>query len=315
MAQFEDDPMTADQMGSAFLAWLAAERRASPATLRAYEGDLGRFFAFLAHHLGGLPDRAGLARLTLADLRAFLAHRAMEGASNATRARELAAIRTFFRFLARTGGPECPALKLIATPKVRRPAPRALTVAETERLVDEADLLAEEPWIAARDAALLLLLYGCGLRSSEAVSLLRRDAPLPGSDSPLRVRGKGAKEREVPVLPVVRDAMARYIALCPHFLAPESPLFRGARGGPLNDRILRRAMERARSALGLPERTTPHSLRHSFATHLLAAGADLRIIQALLGHASLSTTQRYTAVDETRILDVWRTAHPRAREV
>lgn len=305
--------MTAEEARAAFLAWMAAERRASPATLRAYEGDLARFFAFLADHLGGMPDRAGLGRLAVGDFRAFLARRAADGASNATRARELAAIRSFFRFLARTGGPDCPALKLLATPKVRRPAPRALTVAETDRLVDEADILAEEPWIAARDAALVLLLYGCGLRSAEALSLRRREAPLPGDDRPLRVRGKGGKEREVPVLPVVREGVARYIALCPHPLAPDSPLFRGARGGPLNDRLLRRAMERARRALGLPERATPHSLRHSFATHLLASGADLRVIQALLGHASLSTTQRYTAVDETRLVAVWRAAHPRAK--
>lgn len=305
--------MTAEEARAAFLAWLACERRASPATLRAYEGDLARFFAFLADHLGGMPDRAGLGALALADLRAFLAQRAAAGASNATRARELAAIRAFFRFLARTGGPDCPALKLLATPRVRRPAPRALTVAETDRLVQEADRLADEPWIAARDAALFLLLYGCGLRSAEALSLRRRDAPLPEDEAPLRVRGKGAKEREVPVLPVVREAIARYLALCPHPFTPDSPLFRGARGGPLNDRLLRRAMERARLALGLPERATPHSLRHSFATHLLASGADLRVIQALLGHASLSTTQRYTAVDETRLLEVWQAAHPRAK--
>lgn len=305
--------MTAEEARASFLAWLAAERRASPATLRAYDGDLARFFAFLADHLGEMPDRARLGGLALADLRAFLAQRAAAGASNATRARELAAIRTFFRFLARSGGPDCPALKLLATPKVRRPAPRALTVAETDRLVDEADTLADEPWIAARDAALVLLLYGCGLRSAEALSLRRRDAPLPGNDAPLRVRGKGAKEREVPVLPVVREGVARYLALCPHALAADSPLFRGARGGALNDRLLRRAMERARRALGLPERATPHSLRHSFATHLLGSGADLRVIQALLGHASLSTTQRYTAVDETRLLEVWQAAHPRAK--
>ncbi len=305
---------TAEEARAAFLSWLAAERRASAATLRAYAGDLGRFLAFLADHLGSLPDRAGLGQLTLADLRAFLAHRAVGGASNATRARELAAVRTFFRFLAHTGGPDCPALKLLSTPKIRRPAPRALMVAETDRLVDEAGSLVEEPWIAARDAALVLLLYGCGLRSAEAVGLLRRDAPLPGEERPLRVRGKGGKEREVPVLPIVRDAVARYLALCPHPFTPESPLFRGARGGLLNDRLVRRVMQRARSALGLPERATPHSLRHSFATHLLASGADLRVIQALLGHASLSTTQRYTAVDETRILEVWRAAHPRAKE-
>jgi len=305
--------MTADEACGAFLAWLAAERRASPLTVRAYEGDLARFFAFLADHLGGCPDRSGLGRLALSDFRAFLARRAAEGASNATRARELAAIRSFFRFLVRTGGPDCPALKLLSTPKGRRPAPRALTVAETLRLTEEAETLDERPWIAARDAALVLLLYGCGLRSAEALSLRRRDAPLPGQDRPLRIAGKGAKEREVPVLAIVRAAIARYLALCPYTLAPDSPLFRGARGAPLNDRLLRRAMQRARVALGLPDRASPHSLRHSFATHLLAGGADLRVIQALLGHASLSTTQRYLALDEKHLLEVWRAAHPRAK--
>lgn len=304
--------MTAEEARSRFLDWLAAERRASPATVRAYASDLDRFLAFLSRHLGGLPDRDGLGRLTAADLRAFQAERAASGCGSATRARGLAALRSFYRWLARNGGPDCPALRLLATPRVRRPAPRALAVAEAERLVDSAETLADEPWIAARDAALILLLYGCGLRSAEALGIARRDAPLPGEERPLRVRGKGGKERDVPVLPAVREAVARYLALCPHPIGAAEPLFRGARGGALNARLLRRVMQRARHALDLPDRASPHALRHSFATHLLQSGADLRVIQALLGHASLSTTQRYAAVDEAQVMRVWRAAHPRA---
>lgn len=304
--------MTAEEARASFLAWLAAERRASPATVVAYGRDVSAFLGFLARHHGGAPSRDGLGRLAAADFRAWLAERHAEGVSNATRARALASVRTFFRYLARTGGPDCAAVRLLATPKVQPPAPRALSRIDAETLADQAGALAEEPWIAARDAALVLLLYGCGLRSAEALGILRRDAPLPGADAALRVRGKGAKERDVPVLPVVREAVAGYIRLCPHPLAPGAPLFRGVRGGTLNDRLLRLALQRARAALGLPEHASPHALRHSFATHLLHAGADLRAIQELLGHASLSTTQRYTAVDEAQVMAVWKKAHPRA---
>ncbi|MFQ3622310.1 MAG: tyrosine recombinase XerC [Acetobacteraceae bacterium] len=304
--------MTAEDALARFLDWLAAERRASPATVRAYAADIDSFLAFLRCHFGEVPDRDRLGRLTLPDLRAFQAERAAAGASNATRARGLAALRSFYRWLARTGGPDCPALRLLATPRMRRPAPRALAVAESERLVEGAAKLEDTPWIAARDAALILLLYGCGLRSAEALGITLGDAPLPGDDRPLRVRGKGTKERDVPVLPPVREAIARYLALCPHAMAAAEPLFRGARGGALNGRLLRRAMQRARLALDLPDRASPHALRHSFATHLLHSGADLRVIQALLGHASLSTTQRYAAVDEAQVMRVWRAAHPRA---
>lgn len=304
--------MSAEAALAAFLDWLAAERRASPATLTAYRHDVAAFLGFLTRHLGALPERADLGRLAAADFRAWLAERAAEGVTNATRARGLAAVRSFFRYLARSGGPDCAAIRLLATPKVRPPAPRALSRADAATLADRAGTLAEEPWIAARDAAIVLLLYGCGLRSAEALGLCRRDAPLPGTDASLRVRGKGAKERDVPVLPVVREAIAAYLRLCPHPLAPDAPLFRGARGGPLNDRLLRLALARARVALGLPEHASPHALRHSFATHLLQAGADLRAIQDLLGHASLATTQRYTAVDEAQVMKVWKKAHPRA---
>lgn len=304
--------MTAEQAAAAFLDWLAAERRASPATVAAYRRDVGTFLDFLMHHLGAPPDRDALGTLTTSDLRAWLAHRAREGVSNATRARALAAVRSFFRFLARTGGPDCPAIRLLATPKVRPPAPRALSRMDAETLAEETGSLAREPWIAARDTALVLLLYGCGLRAAEALGIARRDAPLPGGTSGLTVRGKGGKDRVVPVLPVVREAVADYLRLCPHPLAPEAALFRGVRGGPMNDRLLRLALQRARTALGLPGHASPHALRHSFATHLLQEGADLRAIQDLLGHARLSTTQRYTAVDEAQLLRVWQRAHPRA---
>lgn len=304
--------MTAEAALASFLDWLAAERRASPATITAYRHDISTFLGFLTRHLGAPPDRAALGTLTAADFRAWLAERAAEGVGNATRARGLAALRSFYRFLARNGGPDCPAIRLLATPRSRAPAPRALSRPDAATLAAEAGALAEEPWIAARDAALVLLLYGCGLRAAEALGLARRDAPLPGGLPSLRVRGKGSKERDVPVLPVVREAIAEYVRLCPHPLAADAPLFRGARGGPLNDRLLRLALARARAALGLPEHASPHALRHSFATHLLQAGADLRAIQELLGHASLSTTQRYTAVDEAQVMAVWRRAHPRA---
>lgn len=304
--------MTADAALASFLDWLAAERRASPATIAAYRRDVATFLGFLARHLGAAPDRATLGTLTAADFRAWLAERAAEGVTNATRARGLAALRSFYRFLVRNGGPDCPPIRLLATPRARPPAPRALSRTDAATLVAEAGTLAEEPWVAARDAALVLLLYGCGLRAAEALGLTRRDAPLPDGSASLRVRGKGSKERDVPVLPVVREAVADYIRLCPHPLAPDAPLFRGMRGGPLNDRLLRLALQRARAALGLPEHASPHALRHSFATHLLQGGADLRAIQELLGHASLATTQRYTSVDEAHVMAVWQRAHPRA---
>ena len=304
--------MTAEAALAAFLDWLAAERRASPATVAAYRHDIATFLGFLTRHLGAAPDRAALGTLRAADFRAWLAARAGEGAGNATRARGLAALRSFYRFLARHGGPDCPAIRLLATPRSRTPAPRALSPRDAATLAAEAGALAREPWIAARDAALVLLLYGCGLRAGEALTLARRDAPLPAGPPSLRVRGKGGKERDVPVLPVVREAVAAYIRLCPHPLAPEAPLFRGARGGALNDRLLRLALARARAALGLPEHASPHALRHSFATHLLQAGADLRAIQELLGHANLSTTQRYTQLSLEHLMAVYDKAHPKA---
>ena len=299
--------MTGEEARQAFLEWLGQERHGATLTVEAYGADIAGFLGFLAQHLGGEPDLAALAALRQADLRAWLAHEATEGAGNATRARHLSAVRSFFRFLARRHGVDNPALKLIATPRGKPPVPRALATAQacdvTERIAEMSDAASMQ----ARDTALFTLLYGCGLRIAEALALDVRDAP----GTTLRVVGKGGKERIVPVLPAVQEAVAAWLALHPD-RQPDSPLFLGARGGRLDPEVAQRTLRNFRRLYGLPEHATPHALRHSFATHLLAGGADLRSIQDLLGHASLSTTQRYTAVDEARLVEVWRKAHPRA---
>ncbi len=295
--------------------WLAHERRAAPATRLAYTRDLADFLAFLRDHLGREIGTRELAALTLADLRAWLAHRHRRGLDPASTARALAAVRGFFRFLDRRFGLHNPAVAALRTPRVPRRLPRPLAVEETLALARE---MASEPdvpaWVLRRDHAVLLLLYGCGLRIGEALALARRDVGAdPARLRVLRVHGKGGRVREVPVLPRVARALADYVAACPHPLPPEGPLFVGARGRRLGAEPIRARIRRLRRLLGLPETATPHALRHSFATHLLAAGADLRAIQELLGHASLSTTQRYTAVDAERLLADYARAHPRAR--
>ncbi len=267
------------------------------------------FLAFIARHRAGPPSLADLSDLNLGDFRAYLAHRAADGLAAASRSRGLAAVRGFFRFLERRGLAANAAIRLVRTPKVARSLPRPLEVGDALAAVDAAGALVDEPWLAARDQALLLLLYGCGLRIGEALALDRRDAP---EGDVLVVTGKGRKQRLVPVLPVVREAIAAYLAVCPYPLPAEAPLFLGARGARLDPAVAQRQVRRLRVALGLPETATPHALRHSFATHLLADGGDLRTIQELLGHASLSTTQRYTEVDASRIAAVHRRAHPRA---
>lgn len=296
----------------AYLGWLSGQRRAAAATVVNYGRDVAGFLGFLTTHLGAEPDRAALGALTQADLRAWLAHLAAAGLSAASRARALSAVRGFFRFLARTGGPLNPAAAALGAPRRRPPVPRALAEPEAMAVTEAISEDAAEPWVAARDGAIAALLYGAGLRIAEALSLTRAEAPLPGAETALRVRGKGGKERMVPILPAVRERVAAYLSLCPHRLGPADPLFVGVRGGALNQRQVRAAMILLRRRLGLPEHATPHALRHSFATHLLESGADLRAIQDLLGHASLSTTQRYTAVDAARLMAVWRKAHPRA---
>jgi integrase/recombinase XerC len=301
--------MGGEEARAAFLEWLERERRAAPLTVEAYGADLAGFLGFLTQHLGGEPDLAALGALRQADIRAWLAAEAAAGAGNATRARRLSAVRTFFRFLARRLGVENAAVGLVGTPRAKQPVPRALAEAQARAVTDGIGEMTDTAAMQARDTALFVLLYGCGLRIAEALALDVRD--VPGPDAMLRVVGKGSKERIVPVLPAVRAALAGWLALHPD-RAPDSALFVGARGGRLDAAVAQRTLRQFRRLNGLPEHATPHALRHSFATHLLAGGADLRSIQDLLGHASLSTTQRYTSVDEARLLEVWRKAHPRA---
>jgi integrase/recombinase XerC len=261
-------------------------------------------------HEGGDADLARLAALTIGDFRAWLAYLATDGRVNATRARHLAAVRTFFRYLARRHGVRNPAVGLLASPRAQRKLPRPLPPGQAIAVANGIGDVSDEAVIAARDTALFTLLYGCGLRIAEALALDVRDAPRPDQDGALRVVGKGAKERIVPVLPAVRQAVGAWLRVHPD-RRPEAPLFVGARGGRLNAGVAQRTMRAFRRLNGLPEHATPHALRHSFATHLLAGGADLRSIQDLLGHASLSTTQRYTQVENAQLLEVWRRAHPR----
>jgi integrase/recombinase XerC len=303
--------LTGEAARQAFLEWLATERRAAVLTVEAYGGDLAGFLGFLTGHLGAEPDLEQLRTLRLADLRAWLAHEANEGAGNATRARHLSAVRSFYRFLARRHGVDNPALKLITAPRARKPLPRALAPEQARLVTDDIAEMADTAALQARDTALFTLLYGCGLRIAEALALNVRDAPAEGADTVLRVLGKGGKERIVPVLPAVRQAIGEWLRLHPD-RAPGGPLFLGARGKRLDAAVAQKVLRDFRRLNGLPEHATPHSLRHSFATHLLAGGADLRSIQDLLGHASLSTTQRYTSVDQARLVEVWRKAHPRA---
>ena len=303
--------MTAEEARTRFLDWLGGERRASPHTLEAYAADLASFLGFLTNHLGAEPDLTSLAGLRTADFRAWLAALATDGAANATRARHLAAVRTFFHWLARRHGIDNAALRLIASPRAKRPLPRALAREEARAVAEEVGEVSLSAQLQARDEALFTLLYGCGLRIAEALALNVRDAPLPGSEAALRVVGKGAKMRLVPVLPAVRAAIAAWLALHPT-RQPDAPLFVGVRGARLDPAVAQRTLRTFRRQRGLPEHATPHALRHSFATHLLEGGADLRSIQDLLGHASLTTTQRYTSVETAQLINVWRKAHPRA---
>ena len=294
----------------AWLIHLAHERGAAVNTLCAYERDLRQFLLWLERELGYSPTLADLAWLDAKRFRAFMAARRRAGAVGRSLARTMSALRSFFRWLEAREIASNRGLMQVAMPKVPHGIPRPLTIEKAAAVV-EGGGAAELDWVTARDVAVLLLLYGSGLRISEALLLQRKDAPLAGRDV-LRIVGKGGKERLVPVLPVAQAAIARYLDLCPYPLAPEGPLFLGAKGGRLSPRIVQLLMERMRETLGLPETATPHALRHSFATHLLAAGADLRQIQELLGHASLSTTQVYTEVDRARLLAVYDRAHPRA---
>jgi integrase/recombinase XerC len=295
---------------AAFLAYLRQERRASPLTVAAYGRDLGFFLAFLTNHLGATPTVGHLVALREADLRAWLAAEAGQGRGNRTRARHLSALRSFFRYMTKRHGIDITAARLLATPKIAPPLPKALPPAQARAVADDIGEASDNPATQARDTALFTLLYGSGLRIAEALALNVADAPR--SARPLRVLGKGAKERLVPVLPAVEQAVAAWLRLHPAAADAAAPLFVGVRGGRLNPGVAQRVLRTYRRAAGLPEHATPHALRHSFATHLLAGGADLRAIQDLLGHASLSTTQRYTAVDGAKLLSVWRATHPKA---
>jgi integrase/recombinase XerC len=296
-----------------WLAYLTVERQLAAKTAEAYQRDISQFLAFFAGHLNRLPDMKQLLALQARDVRAFLAARRREGVGSRSLARTLSALRMFYKFLERRGYGKNDAIRAVALPKLPHSVPKPLTAPKATALVDGADIDAGDAaeWVIARDTAVLALLYGSGLRISEALALTRREAPIKGRDM-LRVTGKGSKTRVVPVLPIVREAVERYLALCPLKLGSDEPLFVGVRGKQLSPRIIQLRIASARIVLGLPETATPHALRHSFATHLLGAGADLRAIQELLGHASLSTTQGYTEVDRAHLLKAYSSAHPRA---
>ena len=285
--------------------WLQSERRYSEHTLSGYERDLNGFLDFVTQHLGQAPGLDDLGALRTLDFRAYLARRHGDGLGPASLARALSAVRSFFRFCERQDLAANAAIHGLRTPKQPHGLPKPLPVNEAVAVVEEVAMLSDEGWVQARDVAVLTLLYGCGLRIAEALALNRAQAPLEDS---LMVRGKGGKQRLVPVLPVVSKAVRAYLDLCPHDLPAQGPLFLGVRGKRLNQRIVRARMQQLRITLGLSATATPHALRHSFATHLLAGGGDLRTIQELLGHASLSTTQRYTEVSSEHLLQVYRGA-------
>jgi integrase/recombinase XerC len=292
-----------------WLAHLHGLDGAAENTVKAYGADVSGYLAFLAGHRGGAEGLRALTDVPLSDLRAWMAHERGRGVGPRSLARALSAVKGFTAWLIDREGGEATAVLSARSPKYRRKLPRPLTEDAALAVIDRVADLPREEWVAARDAAVVTLLYGCGLRISEALGLTGAAHPLP---EVLRIRGKGGKERLVPVLPAARAAVARYVDLCPHDLNRDDPLFRGTRGGALNPRLIALAMEKTRATLGLPATATPHALRHSFATHLLSAGDDLRAIQELLGHASLSTTQAYTAVDAARLMEVYEKAHPRA---
>lgn len=301
---------TDDFIRSQIAGWLrdlGSVRRLAPKTLEAYGRDLGQFMSFLAGHVGGTVTLASLKELRGADIRAFMAQRRSDSLGSRSLARVLSSLKSFFGFLEREGILASDALNVIRTPRIARSLPKALTVIEARQTIAETGTMEDEPWIGARDMAVISLCYGAGLRISEALALTRTDL----ETDTLRVTGKGGKVRMVPLIGPVRSAIDTYLSLSPFNPAAGEPLFRGVRGGVLSPRIIQLRMEQLRSALGLPPSATPHALRHSFATHLLGKGGDLRAIQELLGHASLSTTQIYTQVDTERLLESYNKAHPR----
>jgi len=306
------DPEVA-AMATAWCDWLAHEKRQAELTVKGYQTDFMGFLGFLTEHLGGAPSLDQLVDLKTIDFRAWLAARHRDGVAKTSVARGLAALRSFYRFLDRQHGRHNPAIKALRTPKQEQRLPRPLSSDQASDLVANAPAASQEDWIGKRDTALLMLLYGAGLRIGEALALNRgMIGSSPEALRQLTVTGKGNKQRLVPILPIIARAIADYIRECPHPLGDHSPLFIGLRGKRLQPALFRRHVQTLRQMLGLPETATPHALRHSFATHLLSDGADLRTIQELLGHASLSTTQGYTSLDSERLMRLYQNAHPRA---
>ncbi|WP_375265698.1 tyrosine recombinase XerC [Planktotalea sp.] len=292
--------------------WLETQKSlkgASENTIKAYNADTVDFIAFMTSYKSESQGLAALSRITTRDMRAWMAATRGTDVGARSLARKLSSVKSFYRWLAEREGFEPTAVLTIRAPKFQKKLPRPLAVDAAKAMIETVEYQTSHTWVAARDSAVLTLLYGCGLRISEALGLTGADVPLPDS---LRIRGKGGKERVVPVLPAAREAVQAYLKLCPHALESTSPLFRGIRGGALNSRAVQQVMAKARMQLGLPATATPHAMRHSFATHLLSAGGDLRSIQELLGHSSLSTTQAYTAVDTARLMEVYDRAHPKA---
>ncbi|MDA7426312.1 tyrosine recombinase XerC [Thalassococcus lentus] len=298
--------------GEALADWLEASRAlksASDNTITAYRADVLDFIAFLTAHHAEPQGLAPLSRVTTTDMRSWMAHLRNDGCAPRSMARKLSAVKSFYRWLSEREGFEPTAVLSARAPKFQKKLPRPLTEEAARAMIDTVELQSSDGWIGARDAAVITLLYGCGLRISEALGLCGRDLPIGQT---LRILGKGRKERIVPVLPVAQSAVQNYLQLCPYDQEADVPIFRGARGGPLNPRLIQKVTEKARMQLGLPATATPHAMRHSFATHLLAAGGDLRAIQELLGHSSLSTTQAYTSVDEVHLMKVYDATHPKA---
>ena len=297
---------------TALAAWLdhcRALNDAAENTLKAYQTDVLGFLSFMTQHHGAAQGLGPIAQITVSDMRAWMAHERGRGVGARSLARSLSAVKTFYRWLAEREGFEPTAVLSTRSPKFTKKLPRPLAVDAAAAMIDTVELQAKDSWVAARDTAVVTMLYGCGLRISEALGLTGAAVPLPDT---LVIKGKGGKERIVPVIDAAKDAVGTYLRLSPHPVEPNGPLFRGTRGGALNPRMVQKVMEKARMQLGLPATATPHAMRHSFATHLLTAGGDLRAIQELLGHASLSTTQAYTAVDTARLMEVYNRAHPKA---
>lgn len=306
--------MISPAMSAALDSWLAHQRAlkgAAENTITAYQTDVLGFLSFMTLHHGEAQGLGPISRITVSDMRAWMASERARGVAARSLARSLSAVKSFYRWLADREGFEPTAVLSTRSPKFQKKLPRPLAVDAARAMIDTVEIQASEPWIAARDVAVVTLLYGCGLRISEALGLTAKDVPLPAT---LRIIGKGGKERLVPVIPAARAAVNAYLDACPHPMEPDAPIFRGARGGPLYPKAIQSVMAQSRMQLGLPATATPHALRHSFATHLLNAGGDLRSIQELLGHASLSTTQAYTAVDTARLMEVYDAAHPRSQD-